>query len=134
MRFEVKLEAHTIRRDPTIISSIKMNWLFAFSFFLQAFGGSSTYKILPFTHNLFPFTSSPPSSTSVQLPDAGPEAVDPWLSHGFIWLRNSARCLMEEARDKWLQIKMVEEGNMLDLASQGHSLKDIELDCRLQEV
>lgn len=41
-------------------------------------------------------TSSPPSSTRVQLPDSGPDATELWLSHGFRCPRNSARCLFQK--------------------------------------
>lgn len=44
---------------------------------------------------LTPHTSSPPSSTSVQLPDPGPETVEFRFSHGFRCPRNSARCLCQ---------------------------------------
>lgn len=45
---------------------------------------------------LLKHTSSPPSSTRVQLPESGPEAAEFWFSCDFRCARNSARCLWWE--------------------------------------
>lgn len=50
-------------------------------------------------------TSSPPSSTRVQLPESGPDAAELWLSHGFRCPRNSARCLFQNMKD-WLDTRV----------------------------
>lgn len=61
--------------------------------FKTKYGHYYLWSTLNCLHCLATHTSSPPSSTSVQFPDPGPDPVELWLSHGFRCPRNSARCL-----------------------------------------
>lgn len=86
-----------------IILSLLFSVIFPTHIYTHSFGFFSP----KYSHCFHAHTSSPPSSTSVQLPDSGPEAAELWLSHGFKCPKNSARCLSAKQRRHWFEWEAV---------------------------
>lgn len=72
-----------------------LNEIICEKFLEQYLAHKKSTKVINQNNADIQITSSPPSSTSVHVPDAGPEE-DGFCSLGFMWHRNSARFLKDK--------------------------------------